>query len=444
MFFAEPLPSAAVIAFIALGANLLGTGLLILINPRSRAVLWHSAFMVWILAWLGLQGWFAMGNVTPTLVRAYGWVVHLMPAFFVAESLIERFDVRTRVAILPIALGLVTAPLLNPVVAGNTAMLWHALMWGSGSAMHFHGRAEKRRRGEASATGEAALKVVLLGVVPIAVTGVIMLGGVFLLYAMPVITIVIQFLIFVGVVHLRFYDIEVRAARSGEIAAQGAEQARLALLGELSATLAHEIRNPLTGMRSLAQRLADGGVDEARQARYAHVILGEVQRLERIVGNLLDLSRRNVVTDTAPAATELRPLFDDLALLLEARARRADVTIEVAANGLVAAAPRDALAQSLLNLLLNAVAHTPAGGRVRLDAARAGVGVVELRVTDEGPGVPADEREAIFEPFHTRGFGAGLGLTVVRRLARELDWQVGVRDAPSGGACFHLRLPAAS
>jgi signal transduction histidine kinase len=444
MFFPEPLPSAAVIAFIALGANLLGTGLLILINPRSRAVLWHTAFMVWIVAWLGLQGWFALGNVTPALARTYGWVVHVMPAFFVAESLIERFDVRTRVAILPIALGLATAPVLNPVVAGNTAILWHALMWGSGSVMHFHGRAEKRRRGEVSATGEAALKVVLLGVVPIAVLGVIMLGGVFLLYAMPVITIVIQFLIFVGVVHHRFYDIEVRAARSGEIAAQGAEQARLALLGELSATLAHEIRNPLTGMRSLAQRLADGGVDEARQSRYAHVILGEVQRLERIVGNLLDLSRRNVVTDTAPAATELRPLFDDLALLLEARARRADVTLEVVANGLVAAAPRDALAQSLLNLLLNAVAHTPAGGRVRLDAERAGDGVIEVRVTDEGPGVPADEREAIFEPFHTRGLGAGLGLTVVRRLARELDWQVGVSDATGGGACFHLRLPAAS
>jgi signal transduction histidine kinase len=246
------------------------------------------------------------------------------------------------------------------------------------------------------------------------------------------------------VVHHRFYDIEVRAARTGDLAARAGEQERLALLGELSATLAHEIRNPLTGMRSLTQRLAEPEVDEERRTRYAGVILGEIGRLDRIVGNLLDLSRRTVVRDTRAVATPLEPLFGDLALLMDGRARRAQVTLHHDAAGLAVAAPRDALAQSLLNLIINAVAHTPHGGDVRIAALPLPDERIELRVTDTGPGVPAGERERIFDPFHTQGLGAGLGLAVVRRLAHELDWDVGVGDAPGGGACFYLRLPAAA
>jgi signal transduction histidine kinase len=435
-------PYAAIIAFTALGANLLGTGLLILINPRSRAVRWHAAFMFWIVAWLALQGWLALGAVSSTTLLAYLWVVHLMPTFFLADALVDTYGAPLRIVLLPIVAGLLTAGFLNPVDGRGYAIAWQVLFWGSGALVHFRHRSEARRRGGAFEAGEAALKVVLLIVVPIAVVGVILLGGVFLLYALPLLTIVIQFLIFIGVIRHRFYDIEVRAARTGEIAAQGAEQARLALLGELSATLAHEIRNPLTGMRSLTQRLARGDVDDARAARYADVILGEIGRLDRIVGNLLDLSRRSVVDTGAPAHTELRSLFEDLQLLLDGRARRAQVAIDVqAASDVVAAVPRDALAQALLNLLLNAVAHSPAGGRVRLEARPLPDGAVEIRVTDSGPGVPLDDRERIFEPFHTGGTGAGLGLAVVRRLARELDWQIGVRDGAGGGACFHLRVP---
>jgi two-component system, NtrC family, sensor histidine kinase HydH len=270
---------------------------------------------------------------------------------------------------------------------------------------------------------------------------VVMARGSFLLYAMPLITIMIQFLIFVGVVHHRFYDIEVRAARSGDLAARGAEQERLALLGELSATLAHEIRNPLAGMRSLTQRLGEPDVDEDRRTRYARVILGEIGRMERIVGNLLDLARRSTVAESAVSVTALEPLFDDLLLLVDGRTRRAQVRVERDAAGLSAAAPRDALAQSLLNLLINAVTHTPPGGTIQLSAGPAGAGV-EVRVSDTGPGVPQEARERIFDPFHTRGLGAGLGLAVVRRTARELGWTVGVRDASGGGACFFIVIPA--
>lgn len=442
MPLSTPLPFAALVAFAALGANLLGTGLLILINPRSRSVRWHAAFTFWIMAWLGLQGWFALGLGNDSLLRLYGWVVHIMPAFFVAAALVDTHDVRDRMALLVVVAAFLTVGALNPVASPWGGLLWQATMWGSGSMLHFRDRTRRTARVDVGRAGERALKFALVVMVPIIVVGIIVLRGPFLLYVLPLIMILIQFLIFIGVVHHRFYDIEVRAARTGELATQAAEQERLALLGELSATLAHEIRNPLTGMRSLTQRLTAPELDDARRVRYAGVILGEVGRLERIVDNLLDVGRRTVVRDDTAAVTALEPLFDDLVLLTDARSRRAQVSVERGTTTAVAAAPRDALAQALLNLLLNAVAHTPAGGRVRLTAHPDGNAHIDVQVTDTGPGVPPDAREQIFEPFHSRSLGAGLGLAVVRRLARELGWQVGVTDAEGGGACFHVRLPA--
>jgi signal transduction histidine kinase len=444
MNFVTPLPYAAAIAFAALGANLLGTALLILINPGSRAVRWHAAFMFWIMAWLALQGWFTLGRGGPELLPVYYAVIHLMPAFFLAASLVETRQVGNAAAIGLIAVAAASLLVLSP--ATPAGIPWQAALWGSAAVLHFRNRSRRHPDAARAGTvrgGELAIKLALLVVVPISVISIIVLGGGFVLYAMPLITILIQFLIFVGVVHHRFYDVEVRAARSGELAAGAAEQERLALLGEVSATLAHEIRNPLTGMRSLAQRLTGSDIDEERRTRYAGVILGEIERLERIVGNLLDVGRRSVVRQQEPQATALQPLFDDILLLVDGRAKRAQVILERAdAGDLAAAAPRDALAQTLLNLLINAVTHTPRGGRVRLAATRTGEWI-EVRVDDSGPGVPPADRERIFEPFHTHGLGAGLGLAVVRRLARELDWRVTVGDAPGGGASFRVRVPAA-
>lgn len=442
MDFPAVLPFGALVAFAALGANLLGTALLILINPRSRNVRWHAAFSFWVMAWLAMQGWFALGLGSPPLLRVYGWAVHLMPAFFLAAALVEAYGVRDRVALVVVAVAVLTAEPLNPVGSGNIAIIWQVLLWSAGAVLHHRHRAAQEVRGGRDAGGGRVLKLALLVVVPVAVIGAVLLRGSFLLYALPLITIMIQFMIFIGVVHHRFYDIEVRAARTGELAARAAEQERLALLGELSATLSHEIRNPLTGMRSLTQRLTEPDVDAERRVRYAGVILGEIGRLDRIAGNLLDLARRRTVRNGPVEATDLDALFDDLLLLMDGRARRAQVSLEREPAALTAAAPRDALAQALLNLMINAVTHTPPGGTVILRASPAGSGAVEVSVIDTGPGVPREERERIFDPFHTHGVGAGLGLAVVRRLARDLGWTAGVRDAPGGGACFYIGVPA--
>jgi two-component system sensor histidine kinase BaeS len=124
---------------------------------------------------------------------------------------------------------------------------------------------------------------------------------------------------------------------------------------------------------------------------------------------------------------------------MESRARRAGVQLTVAAREPYAPGAREPLAQALLNLLINAVTHSPAGGVVELSSSRRRDGVV-LSVRDQGPGVPVGERARIFEAFHTASGGTGLGLAVVRRLATDHGWTVDVTDAPGGGAEFRIQM----
>jgi signal transduction histidine kinase len=252
-----------------------------------------------------------------------------------------------------------------------------------------------------------------------------------------------MFLIFYGVTRLQFYDIEVRARRSGDIAAQTIEIERLAVLGELTATIAHEVRNPLTGVRSLAQRIASDEIGNDKRKQYAAVILEETSRVENLVSNLLDLSRRTARAHSSTnAATQLAPLFADLELLVTSRAASKQLTINAQADvSLIVNAPREVVAQAVLNLMLNAIAHAPPSTTVDVAAQRRDGGA-EIIVRDRGPGIPAGDRERIFEPFYTtRSEGTGLGLSVVRHLAREYDWQIRVTDAVGGGAEFHLVVP---
>jgi signal transduction histidine kinase len=446
---AQPVPAA--IAFFAFGAIFLGSVLLLLLNPRSGAVRWFVLFQAVNLVWLGAQGWgFAVGGRA-----AASWVVpvsvHMLPAFFLAYALVQGRGSPARHALLAVLAGVLLLPINLGTFAGALrpwlVPAWHLAGWGTGTVLltKFLGRLEGSGGTGAVAAWRLgpAVRGLMLVVPAIVVLGAIFFGVRTFHYAMPLLVVFIQLLVFVGVVHLRFYDIEVRAARTGELAAGAAEAERLAVVGELAASLAHEIRNPLTGVRSLAQRLAEEEIDEPRRRRYAGVILEEVGRVERLVSRLLGVARRTPPQARQASSTPLGPLFEDLLLLLGARARKAGVRLEADATDVRAPAAREPLAQALLNLLLNAIRHSPPGGTVRL-LARERDGAAELLVRDGGTGVPAGERERIWEPFHSGHGGTGLGLSVVRRLAREEGWAVNVGDAPGGGAEFRLRIPRAA
>jgi two-component system sensor histidine kinase HydH len=236
----------------------------------------------------------------------------------------------------------------------------------------------------------------------------------------------------------------VGAARAGALAGDAAELERLALLGEIGATVAHEVRNPLTGIRSLAQRLGGEEVlSPERRARFATLIVGEVDRLDRFVGGLLALARRDADASPSdePAHTDAAALLDDLAALVAARAERAGVRLALAAEAGAVAAPRGPLAQLLLNLLLNAVAHSPPGATVHVRV-HADAHGTHCTVRDEGPGLPPDA-DALFAPFTPGARGTGLGLAIARRVADAHGWSIAAGNAPGGGACFTLTVPSA-
>ncbi|HEX9939035.1 MAG TPA: ATP-binding protein [Longimicrobium sp.] len=439
-------PAAAAVAFFALGVTVFGSSLLLLFNPRSNGARWFAAFQLSIATWLAAQGWAYATDDWRGMGPIVSAAVHMSPALFLAFAMSEA----SRKPWAPagaIALGLVLLPVDQASIGRSHAeallMAWNLGAWSVATVVLVR-KMGKRMKAIGSTRRQLRAGRVVLGlmvaVFPVGIIGGMLTGGAIATYAMPLMMVWIQALVFVGVARLRFYDIEVRAARTGEIAASAAEQERLAVVGELAASLAHEIRNPLTGVRSLAQRLAEDDVEEGKRRRYAGVILEEVGRVERLVANLLGIARRAPRAVAGDAVTPLAPLFDDLSLLLGSRAEKGGVRMVVDANGTQAHAAREPLAQAVLNLLLNAIAHAPAGTAVELRARHSAAGA-DITVRDHGPGIAPGDLERIWEPFYSGSDGTGLGLAVVRRLAREHEWTVDVSNASDGGAEFRLRVP---
>ncbi len=215
---------------------------------------------------------------------------------------------------------------------------------------------------------------------------------------------------------------------------RAARDERLVAAGRLAASLAHEIRNPLASLSGALQLIA-----EEHGSRLAEMALHEAARLNRLVDDFLNLSRR----------TELRPVDVDLAAIAAEvcaafgrdprYAQQARVRFEGGPTRLVA--DPDRVRQLLWNLVINAAQSMPRGGEIVVRATTTRDGA-ELRVADEGTGIPEAERERIFDPFFTtRSGGTGLGLAVVEQVVRAHGGGVRVTGRPAGGTEFIIDLP---
>jgi signal transduction histidine kinase len=220
-----------------------------------------------------------------------------------------------------------------------------------------------------------------------------------------------------------------------------AERERLASLGRMAATVAHEIKNPLSAIKSIAQVMREDENLRSEYERDLGLIVGETDRLSQSVTQLLSFARRE-----SPAAQPLSvdELLRSVVDLFRASAREqgivldCQVKIEAELAGKSVSAVRDALS----NLLLNALQATPQGGRIELIATTAD-GELLISVQDSGSGVPADLRERIWEPFFTtRQRGTGLGLAIVRKRLQEVGGSASLDVSRNGrGALFELRVP---
>ena len=221
--------------------------------------------------------------------------------------------------------------------------------------------------------------------------------------------------------------------------AQLREQAALTHLGQLAAVVAHEVRNPLAGVRGTLQVLASRLPDHMRERAVITTMVDRIDELNDKVTDLLVYARP---TEPRLQPVPVGPLIADAAASARATMGNAAAGFHISGEPALVRADPDMLRPVLLNLLLNAY---QAGGDhpIEIDVCRQN-GTCTVAVLDRGPGIPPDVRERIFEPFYTtkRG-GTGLGLPVVKRLVEMQGGTVALRERTGGGTAAEVTLPAA-
>jgi len=218
---------------------------------------------------------------------------------------------------------------------------------------------------------------------------------------------------------------------------------RLSALGNMAATVAHEVRNPLNAISIGLQRLKaefQPTDDQEQYSRVTELMLGEVHRLNSIVEQFLSLARP---LEIKPEALQVQDVLNELATLVEGEAHQSKVQIRVVAPPTLPPlkADREYLRQTILNLILNGLQAMPEGGTLTLKANTSN-GNFLISVADTGIGIAPENLRRIFEPyFTTKAKGSGLGLAIARRIIEAHGGTITVLSETDQGCCFQICLP---
>ena len=223
-----------------------------------------------------------------------------------------------------------------------------------------------------------------------------------------------------------------------------AERERLAMLGQMAATVSHNLRNPLGAMKTVLQVQLENPDLPADLRHDCTLVLGEIERMSAKLTQLLHFAKPSPNGRRANAAETAR----QVAALFRADAerRRVRLELEVPAGDAAAHASEEALNEILSNLIVNAIEAQPEGGSVRVRLAGRGKHL-DIFVEDDGPGISPDARAKIFQPFFTtKATGTGLGLTIVARRVSEMGGTIACESpiAQDRGTRIHVSLPIAA
>ena len=219
-----------------------------------------------------------------------------------------------------------------------------------------------------------------------------------------------------------------------------ARVAKLAVIGEMAASMAHEVRTPLGVLRSSAQILQRETHLSEIGLEMTEFILSETARLNELVTTLLECA-----SPRPPRFSlhDVQQIIEHVQELLRTRAEAKHIKLELKFNNTESRlyCDKDQLIQVFLNLIMNAIQHVSEQGHIIIYS-HIENGFLECKVCDDGSGIPDVQKPAVFDPFYTqREEGIGLGLTVVQQIVLAHKGQIFITDNPQGGTCFHVQLP---
>ena len=217
---------------------------------------------------------------------------------------------------------------------------------------------------------------------------------------------------------------------------------RLASVGRLAAGVAHEIRNPLSSIKGFATYFKERYKNAPEDQQTANIMIQEVDRLNRVVGQLLEFARPVIVK---PKLTDLNAFLDESVKLIEQQAVEKKITIKTNNSTRVEKLKIDSdrVNQVLLNLYLNAIESMEAGGELNVDlSANSEANEIEISVSDNGCGIPKKDLSKIFDPyFTTKSSGTGLGLAIAHNIVEAMAGTIKIKSNPGKGTTFTVKIP---
>ena len=216
---------------------------------------------------------------------------------------------------------------------------------------------------------------------------------------------------------------------------------KLAALGGLAAGVAHEIRNPLSSIKGMASYLGSKFDEKSADREAADVMIREVDRLNRVVGELLEFARPPGLQSKETDINEL--LRHSVKLVQkEAEAKNMEIRLELSEGPFTGFIDPDRFSQCLLNLFINALQAMESNGTLTVRSLPNENGAIAVQIQDTGPGIKGENMAKIFDPyFTTKAKGTGLGLAIAHKIVEAHGGRIAVKNAPEGGALFSIHIP---
>ncbi len=215
---------------------------------------------------------------------------------------------------------------------------------------------------------------------------------------------------------------------------------RLAIIGEMTANLAHEVRNPLASIQGTIEILKEISSNDVKSSEFFDILLEETKRINTVVENYLSFAKRHQYVESK---IDVNETINTLVKMLEGKARKCKIRFNLRPGQNLSIVHGDPylMRQVLMNLLLNAMQAMPDGGTITITTEQTD-SRIKISIADEGRGISKENLSKIFQPFFTtRQDGTGLGLSIVKRIVDENEWNIHVESEEGKGTTFELQIP---